>query len=194
MSGDNQNVNSQGILSRIGKQPITISSELSITKENSEVTIKGPKGTEKISIPKEVNVEILDTEILIKPASSEKNTKALHGMIRSILASVVIGVIKGHRKTLEVLGVGYRVEQKQKNIVLNVGFSHSVEIQPLDGVELTVENNTIHVDGTNKQKVGEMAAQIRKVRPPNAYKEKGIKYSDEELHIKPGKTAATTGE
>ena len=194
MSGDNQNVNSQGILSRIGKQPITISSKVSITKENSEVTVKGPKGTEKISIPKEVNVEILDTEILIKTTSSEKNTKALHGMIRSILQNAVIGVSRGHRKTLEVLGVGYRVEQKQKNIVLNVGFSHTIEIQPLDGVGLTTENNTIHVDGANKQKVGEMAAQIRKVRPPNAYKEKGIKYRDEVLRFKPGKAAATTGE
>lgn len=194
MSGDNQNLNSQEILSRIGKQPVTISSGVSITSEKSELIVKGPKGTETINVPKEVTVEILDTEVLIKATSFEKNTKALHGMVRSILDNAVIGVTKGHRKSLEVLGVGYRVEQKQKNIVLNVGYSHSVEIQPLDGVGFTVENNTIHVDGSNKQKVGEIAAQIRKVRPPNAYKEKGIKYIDEELHLKPGKAAATTGE
>lgn len=194
MSGNNQNLNSQEIVSRIGKQPVLIASGVSVIKDNLELTVKGPKGTEKISIPKEVSVEIVDTTVLVKTDSYDKTSKSLHGMLRSLLANAVIGVTEGHRKTLQVLGVGYRVEQKQKNIVLNVGFSHSVEIQPLDGVDLTVENNIIHVDGSNKQKVGEMAAQIRKVRPPNAYKEKGIKYSDEELHLKPGKAAATTGE
>jgi large subunit ribosomal protein L6 len=112
-------------------------------------------------------------------------------LTRSLIANAIIGVTDGYTKTLELMGVGYRVQQTGSGVTLNVGYSHQVEIQPLDGVTLEVEgNNRVHVRGIDKQRVGEVAARIRKARPPNAYKEKGIRYSNEVLHFKPGKAAA----
>ena len=123
--------------------------------------------------------------------SSRKFHRSLHGLTRSLVANAVTGVSEGYRKTLELMGVGYRAQQSGDGIILNVGYSHPVEIAPLEGVTIVVEgNNRVHVSGMDKQKVGEVAARIRKVRPPNAYKEKGIKYAGEVLRLKPGKSAA----
>jgi len=123
--------------------------------------------------------------------SERKFHHSLHGLTRSLINNAITGVTEGYTKTLELMGVGYRVLQNGSGITLTVGYSHPVDIQTIDGVTLEVEgNNRVHVRGIDKQKVGALAAQIRKVRPPNAYKEKGIKYAGEVLHFKPGKSAA----
>jgi len=136
-----------------------------------------------------VKVIIDQDQILVERLSERKFHHSLHGLTRSLIANAIIGVTEGYTKTLELMGVGYRVLQSDDGITLTVGYSHPVEIRPIEGVTLEVEgNNRVHVAGIDKQRVGELAAQIRKVRPPNAYKEKGIKYAGEELHFKPGKS------
>jgi large subunit ribosomal protein L6 len=139
----------------------------------------------------EVSVKVEDGEVMVERLSPRKFHHSLHGLTRSLIANAITGVTEGYSKTLELMGVGYRVQQTGDGITLSVGYSHPVEIQPIDGVTLTVEgNNRVHVRGLDKQKVGSQAAQIRKIRPPNAYKEKGIRYAGEALHFKPGKAAA----
>jgi large subunit ribosomal protein L6 len=139
----------------------------------------------------EVNVRVEDGEVIVERQSPRKFHHSLHGLTRSLIANAITGVTEGYSKTLELMGVGYRVQQTGSGITLSVGYSHTVEIQPIDGVTMEVEgNNRVHVRGIDKQKVGSQAAQIRKVRPPNAYKEKGIRYRGELLRFKPGKAAA----
>jgi large subunit ribosomal protein L6 len=139
----------------------------------------------------EVKVRIADGEVLVERMSERKFHRSLHGLTRSLIANAITGVIEGYSKTMELMGVGYRVQQTGGGITLSVGYSHTVEIPPIEGVTLEVEgNNRVHVRGIDKQKVGLLAARIRKVRKPNAYKEKGIKYAGEVLRYKPGKSAA----
>jgi large subunit ribosomal protein L6 len=134
---------------------------------------------------------VADRQVVVERLSERKHHHSLHGLTRSLISNAIIGVTQGYSKTLELMGVGYRVQQTDTGITLSVGYSHPVVIHPIEGVTLVVEgNNRVHVRGIDKQKVGAMAAQIRRVRPPNAYKEKGIKYSGEVLHFKPGKAAA----
>ena len=134
---------------------------------------------------------LADDIVMVSPRGEDHTHRALHGLTRSLIANAVIGVSQGYQKALDLRGVGYRVQQVGKGIVLNVGYSHPVEIKPIEGVTLVVEgNNRVHVQGVDKQLVGEMAARIRRVRPPNPYKDKGIRYSDETPRLKPGKTAA----
>jgi large subunit ribosomal protein L6 len=139
----------------------------------------------------EVNVRVDGGQVLVERMSERKFHRSLHGLTRSLIANAITGVNEGYSKTMELMGVGYRVQQSGPGITLSVGYSHTVEISPLDGVTLQVEgNNRVHVRGIDKQKVGAQAAQIRKVRRPNAYKEKGIRYAGEVLRYKPGKSAA----
>ncbi len=178
-------------LSRIGRKPIPIPGGVQVSVEYGQVTVKGPNGTVVQAIHPEVVVKLENGQVLVERVSSRKFHRALHGLTRSLVSNAVTGATQGYEKTLELMGVGYRVQQSGEGIVLNVGYSHTVEVQPLAGVTLTVEgNNRVHVRGTDKQKVGEVAARIRKVRRPNAYKEKGIKYSGEVIRLKPGKSAA----
>ena len=129
--------------------------------------------------------------MLVERPSESKVHHALHGLTRSLIANAVQGVSEGYTKTLELMGVGYRVQQAGDGIVLSVGHSHTIEMHPPEGVTMEVEgNNRVHVRGIDKQQVGNLAAQVRKTRPPNAYKEKGIRYAGEVLHFKPGKAAA----
>ena len=191
MSGNLIDRGKEKTLSRIGRKPIPIPPGVQVDVGYAEVTIKGPNGTLTQPIHPEVIVRLENGHIEVERQSSRKSHRSLHGLTRSLIANAVIGATEGYQKTLELMGVGYRVQQSGSGIVLNVGYSHSVEVKPLDGVSLTVEgNNRIHVRGSDKQKVGELAARIRKVRRPNAYKEKGIKYAGEVLHLKPGKAAA----
>jgi len=139
----------------------------------------------------EVQVKVQNGTVVVERLSGKKFHHALHGLTRSLIANAITGVTEGYSKTLELMGVGYRVQQAGDGIILSVGYSHPVEIHPPEGVDLQVEgNNRVHVRGIDKQKVGALAAQVRKVRPPNAYKEKGIRYQGEVLHFKPGKAAA----
>ena len=178
-------------LSRIGRKPIPVPDGVEVDIQYGGVTVKGPRGTLTQNYHPEVNVKLEDGEVIVERLSERKFHHSLHGLTRSLIANAIVGVTDGYTKTLELMGVGYRVQQSGEGIVLNVGYSHQVEIQPREGVTLEVEgNNRVHVRGIDKQKVGELAAQIRKVRPPNAYKEKGIRYQGEVLHFKPGKAAA----
>ena len=178
-------------LSRIGRKPIPLPDGVQVEVQYGGVKVTGPRGTLEQKYHPEVLVKVENGEVLVERQSSKKFHHSLHGLTRSLIANAVIGVSDGFTKTLEIMGVGYRVAAAGDGIVLNVGYSHQVEIQPLEGVTMEVEgNNRIHVRGIDKQKVGQLAAQVRRVRPPNTYKEKGIKYSDEVLHFKPGKAAA----
>ena len=177
-------------MSRIGNQLIQIPSGVDVTIDGTEVTVKGPKGSLSQNFHQDMMVS-RDGDILkVTRPSDESEHKAFHGLTRSLLSNMVEGVSEGFTKELELVGVGYRVQQKGKGITLNVMFSHSVEIQPDSGVELEVDGNThIKVSGIDKQVVGQLASQIRKVRPPNVYTGKGIRYAGEVVKLKPGKSA-----
>ena len=178
-------------LSRIGRKPIPVPSAVEIQLDYSEITVKGPLGTLTQKYHPEVVVKVEDGMVVVELLSGRKFHHSLHGLTRSLIANAITGVSEGYTKTLELMGVGYRVQAAGDGIILNVGFSHTVEIQPEEGVTMEVEgNNRIHIRGIDKQKVGALAAQVRRVRPPNAYKEKGIRYQGEVLHFKPGKAAA----
>ncbi len=178
-------------LSRVGRKPIPVPSGVRVEIFENGVTVTGPMGTLTQTYHPEVDVKLEDGEVIVERRSPRKFHHSLHGLTRSLIANAITGVTEGYSKTMELMGVGYRVQQTGDGITLSVGYSHTVEIQPIDGVTLTVEgNNRVHVRGLDKQKVGAQAAQIRKVRPPNAYKEKGIRYQGEVLHFKPGKAAA----
>ena len=138
----------------------------------------------------DVVVKVEDGVVVVERLSARKFHHSLHGLTRSLVANAITGVNDGYRKTLELMGVGYRVQQAGDGVILNVGYSHPVEIHPEEGVTMEVEgNNRVHIRGIDKQKVGALAAKVRQVRPPNAYKEKGIRYQGEVLHFKPGKAA-----
>ena len=177
-------------MSRIGNQPIQIPDGVSVNIDGSVVNIKGPKGELSGAFSKDINIAESDGAVLVTRPSDEAEHKAFHGLTRSLLANMVDGVNKGFEKDLELVGVGYRVQQTGKGITLNVMLSHTVVIQPPEGVTLDVtDNNKIKVSGIDKQKVGQLASEIRRVRPPNVYTGKGIRYSGEVVRIKPGKSA-----
>ena len=177
-------------MSRIGNKPIPIPSGVDVKIQGSSVVVKGPKGELKGSFDQSISVGESDGSLIVQRASEESQIKAFHGLTRSLIANMVTGVHEGFKKSLELVGVGYRVQQSGKGITLNVMLSHSVTIQPQDGVTLQVEdNNKITVSGVDKQAVGQLAAEIRKVRPPNIYTGKGIRYAGEQVRLKPGKSA-----
>ena len=156
--------------------------------EGQTVKVKGPKGELMRTFPSKVTLRIDDGAVTVARADDEKDSKALHGLSRSLLANMVVGVSDGFTKTLELQGVGYRVQQSGAKVTLNVGFSHPVEVEPPDGIQFEVEGNTkVHVRGIDKELVGQVAANIRKVRKPEPYKGKGIRYLGERVRRKAGK-------
>ncbi len=155
----------------------------------STVTVKGPKGQLQWQVHEDVRVTVADGEVVVTRPDDKPDTRALHGLTRSCLANMVQGVTEGFRKTLELQGTGYRATMQGSTLVLSVGFSHPVEMKPLEGASITVENNTqVHVEGIDKQVVGQQAALIRRVRPPEPYHGKGIRYRGEVVRLKAGKT------
>ena len=193
MSGEaNGNGKPQGrTLSRIGRKTISVPAGVSVDVGYGEVTVSGPRGTITQTYHPDVRVIVGEGQVVVERLSERKFHHALHGLTRSLIANAVTGVTDGYTRTLELMGVGYRVQPAGDGVVLNVGYSHPVEIHPPEGVTMEVEgNNRVHVRGIDKQKVGQLAAQVRRVRPPNAYKEKGIRYQGEVLRFKPGKSAA----
>ena len=178
-------------LSRVGRQPIPIPAGVTVEVIYGGVVVTGPRGTVTQKYHPEVDVSVADGQVLVERRSERKFHHSLHGLTRSLIANAVIGVTDGYSKTLELMGVGYRVQQNGEGITLSVGYSHTVEVFPEDGLTMQVEgNNRVHISGIDKQKVGQLAAKVRKVRPPNRYKEKGIRYRGEVLRLKPGKAAA----
>ncbi|MGX7140221.1 50S ribosomal protein L6 [Facklamia languida] len=176
-------------MSRIGKAPVTIPAGVTIEMDGQTVTVKGPKGELTRSISSNIELSIEENEITFTRPDDSKENRSLHGTTRSIINNMVVGVSEGYKKELQLIGVGYRAQKQGKKLVLNVGLSHPVEFEESEGVSFEVPSNTsIIVQGYNKEKVGELAANIREVRPPEPYKGKGIRYVDEYVIRKEGKT------
>ena len=177
-------------MSRIGRMPIAVPAGVTVDiAENNKVTVKGPKGTLERVLPAEMTIKLENDEIVVTRPNDLKKMKSLHGLTRSLLNNMVIGVTEGYQKELEVNGVGYRAQKKCKVLTLSLGYSHPVEMEDPDGVEVEVEGqNKIIVKGIDKEKVGQYAAEIREKRAPEPYKGKGIKYADEVIRRKVGKT------
>lgn len=175
-------------MSRIGRKPITVPSGVNVTLDNSVITVKGPKGTLTREIHKDIQVSVEENVITVVRPSENKLHRSLHGTTRSIISNMVSGVTEGFSKNLELVGVGYRANKSGDKVVLNVGYSHPVEITPEAGIEFEVPSNTkIIVKGIDKERVGAYAAKIRSVREPEPYKGKGIKYEGERIIRKEGK-------
>ncbi|MDU4695961.1 MULTISPECIES: 50S ribosomal protein L6 [Paenibacillus] len=175
-------------MSRIGRKPITVPSGVDVTLDNSVITVKGPKGTLTRELHKDIKVSVEGNLISVERPSDNKLHRSLHGTTRSVVSNMVSGVTEGFSKSLELVGVGYRASLSGNKLVLNVGYSHPVEITPEAGIEFEVPSNTkIIVKGINKERVGEYAAKIRSVREPEPYKGKGIKYEGERIIRKEGK-------
>lgn len=180
-------------MSRIGKYPVSIPNNVTISQEGRTITVEGPKGTLQTEIGESFQVDIQENEIWVIPGveNMTQELKAYWGLYRSLVANLVHGVTMGYAKYLRVEGVGYRVRVDGENtLVLNLGYSHEVTVQAPEGVDFAVENNQITVSGIDKQLVGQIAADIRAKRPPEPYKGKGIRYTDETVRIKEGKTAS----
>ncbi|WP_423800336.1 50S ribosomal protein L6 [Neobacillus sp. SAB-20_R2A] len=176
-------------MSRVGKKPIEIPAGVTVAVNNNTVTVKGPKGELSRSFNPDITINVEENVVTISRPSDVKEHRALHGTTRAVLANMVEGVSKGFEKRLELIGVGYRAQKQGTKLVLNVGYSHPVEIEPETGLEIEVPANTkITVRGTDKERVGALAANIRQVRPPEPYKGKGIRYEGEFVRRKEGKT------
>lgn len=177
-------------MSRIGRKPIAIPSGVTVTVDGSTVKVKGPKGELARKFDPSMKVRVENNEVLVERPNDEKRERALHGLTRALLANMVTGVTDGFKKTLEIVGVGYRAEKKGKNLVVSVGYSHPVNYPEPEGISLTTPApTTIVVEGVDKQKVGQVAAELREFRPPEPYKGKGIRYQGEQVRRKAGKTA-----
>jgi large subunit ribosomal protein L6 len=181
-------------MSRVGQMPITVPQGVSVSINEDEVTVSGPKGELRRHFNPDISITRDNDNLILSRPSDDREYRSMHGLMRSLLANMVEGVTKGFEKNLEIVGVGYRAQKLGDKLVLNVGFSHSVEVTPLPGITLDVEgNNRISVTGIDKEVVGEMAARIRAIRPPDAYKGKGIRYSGEVVRLKAGKAGKAIG-
>jgi large subunit ribosomal protein L6 len=176
-------------MSRIGRLPVAIPAGVTVDiKEGNDVTVKGPKGTLQRVLPEEMSIKLEDGHVVVTRPNDLKKMKSLHGLTRTLIHNMVVGVSEGYEKVLEVNGVGYRAAKQGKKLVLNLGYSHPVEMEDPAGLESSVDGNKIIVKGIDKEKVGQYAAEIRDKRRPEPYKGKGIKYADEVIRRKVGKT------
>jgi len=178
-------------MSRIGKRPLPIPQGVTVKLDGANVNVKGPKGELHRAIHEELKVRLDGNQLIVERPSDEAKHKALHGLSRALLKNMIEGVSQGYLKTLEIQGVGYKAEARAPGIRLTVGYSHPVDFKAPEGIKLSVENNVIvKVEGANKELVGQVASEIRKVRPPEPYKGKGIRYQGEQVRRKAGKTGA----
>ena len=176
-------------MSRIGRLPIDIPSGVDVSVDDREVTVKGPKGQLALTVAQPITVAIEDGRVLVSRPDDERESRSLHGLTRTLIANNIIGVTQGYTKGLEVVGTGYRVQARGANIEFALGFSHPVVVEPPAGISFTVEgNNRLTVSGIDKQAVGETAANIRKIRKPEPYKGKGVRYAGENVRRKAGKS------
>lgn len=175
-------------MSRIGKRPIDLPNKVTVAIDGQNVVVKGPKGELSRTVPAEVSVEQSENQIVVQRRNDSRPARQRHGLSRTLVANMVEGVSQGFQRKLEIIGVGYRAQVQGKNLVLTVGYSHPVEIEPPAGIQFAVENNTnVTVSGIDKEIVGNTAAKIRAVRPPEPYKGKGIRYAGEVVRRKAGK-------
>ncbi|MGI6264533.1 MAG: 50S ribosomal protein L6 [Acutalibacteraceae bacterium] len=178
-------------MSRIGRKPIALPAGVDVKMENGVLTVKGPKGTLTQKIHPNMEVSVEGAEITVKRPNDEKENRSLHGLTRTLIANMVEGVTKGFTKELDVNGVGYRVQKQGKDLVMNLGFSHQVTVSEIPGITIDAPSpNKIVISGPDKQLVGQFAAEVREKHPPEPYKGKGIKYADEVIRRKEGKTGA----
>ena len=178
-------------MSRIGKKPISVPAGVEVKCEENLVTVKGPKGTLSRQFSKELGIEIADGVVTVTRPTDDKEHRSLHGLTRTLIENMVEGVTNGYSKTLIIEGVGYRAAKKGKEVVMNLGYSHQVVVPEIPGITIEVPApNKVIVKGADKQAVGQFAAEIREKRPPEPYKGKGIKYTDEVIRRKAGKTGA----
>jgi large subunit ribosomal protein L6 len=176
-------------MSRIGRMPIAIPSGVTVDiAENNKVTVKGPKGTLERVLPVEMDIKLEGDQVVVTRPNDLKKMKSLHGLTRTLISNMVIGVTEGYTKVLEINGVGYKAAKAGKKLTLSLGYSHPVEMEDPEGLESTVDGNKITIKGIDKEKVGQYAAEIRDKRRPEPYKGKGIKYADEVIRRKVGKT------
>jgi len=179
-------------VSRIGKLPITVPAGVQVDIDGKNVKVKGPKGELQRTFTPVVDIQMEESQIVVTRSSDEKTARALHGTTRAVLQNMITGVSDGFTKTLEIQGVGYKAEMDGEKLIINVGFSHPVFVEPPAGIQfdVTEKNRFIVVNGNNKEVVGQVAADIRKIRPPEPYKGKGIRYLGERVRRKAGKSAA----
>ena len=181
-------------MSRVGKSPIEVPSGVTVNIKGRQVEVSGPRGELSRKFNRDMSIKLEENTLTVSRPSDGKEHRSLHGLTRSLLANMVKGVDQGFEKDLEVVGVGYRAEKDGDKLVLRVGFSHLVEMMPPQGIDIELEgNNKIKVKGINKEAVGQMAAEIRAVRPPDSYKGKGIRYAGEVVRLKPGKAGKAIG-
>jgi len=179
-------------MSRVGKKPVTIPEKIKVSYENRTLTVQGEKGKLTRSIHPAVDLKIADGVLNVVPFEDKRTSRALQGLTRSLVANMITGVNKGFERTLVIEGIGYRAETRGSTIVLNVGYSHPVQFDLPEGISASVDRNTvIKLSGIDKEKLGRTAAAIRKIRPPEPYKGKGIKYAEERIRRKAGKAGAT---
>ena len=176
-------------MSRIGKQPIPIPEKVAVTIDGLAVKVKGPKGELNRLLPEGVSIAQVDNNIVVSPSSDKRRSRERHGLCRSLVANMIEGVSKGYTRKLEIVGVGSRAQVKGQNLLVSAGYSHPIEVIPPDGITFSVQNNTnVTVSGADKELVGNEAAKIRSIRPPEPYKGKGIKYEGERILRKAGKS------
>ena len=176
-------------MSRIGRVPVEIPAGVTVTADGQFISVKGPKGELSLTVANPIEVNIEDNQVVVTRPDDERASRSLHGLTRTLIANQIIGVTQGYTKGLEIVGTGYRVAQKGSSVEFALGFSHPVLIDPPAGISLTVEgNNKLTVSGIDKQAVGEVAANIRKIRKPEPYKGKGVRYAGENVRRKAGKS------
>lgn len=180
-------------MSKIGEKPIQTANNIKVTVEGQKVIVEGPKGTLSFEAKPEIKISLLDGKVNVERKNDDRQSKSLHGLTRTLISNMIIGVDKGWSKGLELSGVGYRASVEGNILVLSVGFSHQVRFELPTGISAAVVENKITISGADKQLVGETAAQIRRIRPPEPYKGKGIKYLGERIRRKAGKTAKALG-
>ncbi len=182
-------------MSRVGQMPITLPQGVAVSIKQNEVTVSGPKGEIRRHFHPDMSITLDGNTLVVARPSDNRVHRSLHGLTRTLLANMVEGVTKGFEKGLEIVGVGYRAEKAEDKLTFRIGYSHPVEVSPPPGVSLGVEAGTrIKVSGVDKEAVGEMAAKIRAIRLPDAYKGKGIRYAGETIHLKPGKAGKAVGQ
>jgi large subunit ribosomal protein L6 len=180
-------------MSRIGKKPVAIPKGVTVAVKDGSLSIQGPKGTLKRTVSARVTIDVKDSQVIVNRVSDTKADRALHGLFRALIANMIKGVTDGYTKEMEIIGTGFRAQMQGKNLIMQLGFSHPVNIQPPDDITITAPKQTqVIITGIDKEKVGEIAAQIRKVYPPEPYKGKGIRFAGEIVKKKVGKAQAST--